>query len=308
MIRTSRKVIPNNLNWAFFAIIASLCWGFWAVMAKGPSRELTGWMTQVLFSLALLPTALVALWSEPVLPGVNKRTGMWWGFAAGVAAASGDLCFYLALQSGAETSIVIPLVSLYPVVTIVIAFCFLKERIRLTQMVGILIALFAIILLTRGAFISDSPKAGWRFFAASPWILYALAAMALAGVFTAAQKLSTAHIPAGTSHLACVGGFVAVALIVVATRPLNWSMPPVTVCSALAAGLLNGAGIIAAFAAYRHGGKAAIVAPLIAALQPLFTVILARLWLGEDLGMREGWGIVLAVCAAVLLSREKPSP
>jgi uncharacterized membrane protein len=308
VIPTKRNPAPRPPRWLPYAIIAAVCWGLWGVLAKGPSKELSGWMTQVLFTLALLPTGLVALRSKSKSSATNRWRGLLWGLGAGLAAASGDLCFYLALQSGADTSIVVPLVSLYPVVTISIAFCCLRERIQLIQVAGVIVALFAITLLTRGTLKMDSPEAAWASLTASPWVIYTLAALSLAGLFTAAQKLSTAHISAELSHLACVGGFVLVALFVVATKPLNWNMAPSTLCSALAAGLLNGFGIIAAFVAYRRGGKAAIVAPLTATVQPLVTVILARVFLEEHFGVPEGWGIVFAICAAVLLSQEHPRP
>jgi uncharacterized membrane protein len=80
------------------------------------------------------------------------------------------------------------------------------------------------------------------------------------------------------------------------------------VWSGLAAGALNGFGVIAAFAAYRYEGKAAIVTPLAAALQPIVTIILALLFLGEKVGLLEGAGIVLAILAAVALSWETKPP
>ncbi len=45
----------------------------------------------------------------------------------------------------------------------------------------------------------------------------------------------------------------------------------------LLAGALNGFGVIAAFATYRYEGKAAIVTPLAAAVQPYFESTAARL-------------------------------
>jgi drug/metabolite transporter (DMT)-like permease len=80
------------------------------------------------------------------------------------------------------------------------------------------------------------------------------------------------------------------------------------VWSGLAAGALNGFGVIAAFAAYRYEGKAAIVTPLAAALQPIVTLILALIFLGEKVGLLESAGIALAILAAVALSCEtKPA-
>lgn len=55
----------------------------------------------------------------------------------------------------------------------------------------------------------------------------------------------------------------------------------------LAAGALNSFGVIAAFAPYRYEGKAAIVTPLAAALQPIVTIILALIFLREKIGLLE---------------------
>jgi drug/metabolite transporter (DMT)-like permease len=295
---------PYLPPWLPYAITAAVCWGVWGVLAKGPSRELSGWMTQVLFTFGLIPSAVIACRSKKVRVGTNKLRGILWGFVSGLFAGTGDLLFYLALQSGADTAIAIPLISLYPLVTIGISYCWFKERLNLVQGAGIFLAVVAITLLCGGARRLGHPLELWHYLNPSPWLLYSLAAMICAGVFTATQKLSTNSISAEMSYLAWCAAFVAIALWVVATKPLNWNMPAGMMWSALSAGALNGFGVIAAFAAYRCEGKAAVVAPLTATLQPLVTVLLALLVLGERVGLTEACGIVLAVCAAVAISRE----
>jgi uncharacterized membrane protein len=294
--------------WLPYAITAAVCWGIWGVLAKGPSRELSGCMTQVLFTFALVPSAVMACRSKQMGAGTNKPRGILWGFVAGLFAGTGDLLFYLALQAGADAAISIPLISLYPLVTIGIAYCWFKERLNFVQGSGILLAVVAITLLSGGAMSLSQPLELLHRIRLTPWILYSLAAMICAGVFTATQKLSTNHISAEMSYLAWCAAFGVIALWIVATRPLNWNMPAAMVCSALAAGALNGFGVIASFAAYRREGKASIVAPLTATPQPLVTVLLALLFLGERVGLSEGCGILLAICAAAALSRETKSP
>ena len=53
--------------WLLYAVTAAVCWGVWGVLSKGPSRELSGWMTQVLFTFALIPSAIVACLSKQVV-------------------------------------------------------------------------------------------------------------------------------------------------------------------------------------------------------------------------------------------------
>jgi drug/metabolite transporter (DMT)-like permease len=294
--------------WLLYAVTAAVCWGTWGVLVKGPSRELSGWTTQVLLTVALVPSAIVAFRSQQVRLGTNRLRGVLWGFFSGLAAGIGDLCFYLALQSGADTAIAIPIISLYPLITLAIAVCWFKERLNRVQVAGIVLAVIAITLLSGGAGSLAHPPECFHRLSLSPTILYTLAALICAGLFTAMQKLSTNHIAAELSHLSWCSALVLIAVWIVATKPLTWNMRGAMVWSALAAGALNGFGVIASFAAYRRGGKASVVAPLTAVLQPLVTVVLAFFVLGEAVGLIDGCGIVLAICAASALSRETKRP
>lgn len=301
---STKKSIPA---WLLYALTAATCWGIWGVLSKGPSRELSGWMTQILFTFALIPSALMACLSKQVKVGTNKPRGLFWGFVSGLIAAAGNIAFYLALENGADTAIAIPLTNVYPLVTIVIAYFAFKERLNWIQALGILIALAAITLLSGEAANLGHPLELLRRVGATKWMMYSFAAMVCWGVFSATQKVSTNHISAEMSYLAWCVAFIPIALVIVATKDLNWHMSQAMLWSGLAAGALNGFGVIAAFAAYRYQGKAAIVTPLAAAGQPVVTVILALIFLGERVGLLETAGIILAIVGAVALSYETPS-
>ena len=293
--------------WLLYAVTAAVCWGIWGVLSKGPSRELSGWMTQILFTFALVPSIVVACLSKQVKVGTNQPLGLFWGFVSGLLAAAGNISFYLALEKGAETAIAIPLTNVYPLVTIVVAWFWFKERLNAVQAFGILLAVIAIVLLSGEAKNLGQPAELIRRIGLNAWMGYTLAAMFFWGVFSATQKVSTNHISAEMSYLAWCAAFVPIAIWIVLTKDLNWEMSPAMVWSGLAAGALNGFGVIAAFAAYRYEGKASIVTPLAAAVQPGVTVALALIFLGEKVGLLEGGGVVLAIVAAVALSYERKS-
>jgi len=308
MTTTSNSRQPLIPAWLAYAVTAATCWGIWGVLAKGPSRELSGWMTQILFTFALVPSALVACFSKNVRVGTNKPRGLFWGFVSGLIAAAGNIFFYLALEAGADTAIAVPLTNVYPLVTIFIAYFWFKERLNLIQGLGILLAVGAILLLSGEAKNLGQPLELLRRISLTPWMLYSLGAMVCWGVFSATQKVSTNHVSAELSYLAWCAAFIPIALWIVVTKPLNWNMSAAMVWSGLAAGALNGFGVIAAFAAYRYKGKAAIVTTLAAAVQPLVTIVLALIFLGERVGLIEWSGIALAIVAAVALSQEsKPA-
>lgn len=293
--------------WLLYALAAATCWGVWGVLAKGPSRELSGWMTQMLFTFALIPSALVAGLSKQVRTGTDKRRGLFWGFISGLIAAAGNIFFYRALEAGAETAIAVPLTNVYPLVTIFIAWAWFKERLNLVQALGLVLAVAAIVLLSGEAKNLGRPLELLRRLSLTPWMLCSLGAMVCWGVFSATQKVSTNHVSAELSYLAWCAAFIPIALWIVATKPLNWNMSAAMLWSGLAAGALNGFGVIAAFAAYRCEGKAAIVTPLAAAVQPLVTIVLALIFLGERVGLLETAGIALAIIAAIALSMESKS-
>ena len=182
-------------------------------------------------------------------------------------------------------------------VTIVIAWFVFKERLNRLQALGIVIAVTAITLLSGEAPNLGQPIELLQRIGATKWMLYSFVAMVCWGVFSATQKVSTNHISAEMSYLAWCAAFIPIALWIVATKELNWNMSQGMLWSGLAAGALNGFGVIAAFAAYRYEGKASIVTPLA-----------ALIFLGERIGVIEAAGIVLAILAAVALSCDTPRP
>jgi transporter family protein len=59
----------------------------------------------------------------------------------------GLLCFMYAIREG-KMCIVAPLTALYPVVTLVLAMIFLREKINIVQFAGIILALVSVVLIS----------------------------------------------------------------------------------------------------------------------------------------------------------------
>ncbi len=140
----------------------------------------------------------------------------------------------------------------------------------------------------------------------SIWLLYSLLAISLWGFTGLTQKLSTNLISAELSFIAYSVAFVPLAGVILWLQPLDWNIPAKGWSLAILGGTLNGFGVLTSFAAYRSGGKASVVTPLVA-LFPVVTVVLAMPLLHEHVGLREVVGIVMAVAAAAALSYENPS-
>ena len=137
------------------------------------------------------------------------------------------------------------------------------------------------------------------------WIFFALVALIFWGVTGVTQKLSTNAISTQLSFLWFVLAFIPIALVILLVVPLDWHLKAKVFWLAVIGGALNGLGAMTSFKALESGGKASIVIPL-CYLYPLVTIFIALFFLHEKVTRAEALGIVLALVAAILLSRDAP--
>jgi drug/metabolite transporter (DMT)-like permease len=292
-------------KWLAYSLLAGLCWGLWGVLSKLlDAAKLSTYQIQILFTVGLvLPAALAGL-SRGVRAGADKPRGFAWGVAAGFLGGLGNLAFYEALGRGGKAAVVVPLTSLYPLVTLAVAWPLLGERINRIQAAGVLLSLAAVVLLSGEAAKLADPV-GWAAdVSASGWMLASAVALTFWGLLSIAQKISTNHVSSELSFVGFCVAFVPMAAAIHWLEPVSLDLPVVPLLLGVAAGALNGLGVLASFAAYRSEGKAAVVTPLAGVAQSAFTVVLALLLLNETLGWVEKIGGAVAVLASVGLSYE----
>lgn len=291
-------------KWLFYCVITVLIWGVWGIVTKKAS-EVGALETQILFSIGLIPPALLALASKDLRVGTNLKRGFWFGFLTGVFGGIGNIAFFAALNQGGNASIVYPLTAIYPLVTVLLAWLWLKERLNGIQVAGIGIALVALLLLSGN---TDSLKALREGTILSTWLGYALVTVLFWGVTGATQKASSNYVAPAMSFLAYAAAFVPIAVVILFTQRLNWSFPLDGWFWAILSGALMGFGTLISFKAFCAGGKASVVTSLLA-LNPIVTVLLAVPLLKEKIVLQQGIGIAVALAAGLALSFEKtPSP
>jgi transporter family protein len=273
-----------------------LLWGGWGVVSKPLASALSPWQAQTLSTLGLLPVMAGLAFSRNLKHGPHPQRGFWQGLTAGVIGSAGNVACFQALAAGGKAAAVIPLTSLYPLVTILLALVFLGERLNLAQTSGILASLLALVCFNAGAESS----------LLSPWLAVALLPIALWGVSALFQKLATIHASTELVTFAFLLGFVPVAVLAPLLEPMTWTLPSATWLLAIVLGLCFGLGNLTLIFAYGAGGKASVVTPM-ASLYSLVTIPLAVTLLGERVSMREGLGIGLALLAVVALSWETKS-
>jgi len=283
-------------SWLSWTLLAVICWGVWALLARRIGDALNPSQQQAWSTLGLLPVmAALAASGRLGAPGRSPRSALC-ALASGLLTCLGNIAYYAALNRGAKAAAVVPFTALYPVVTVVLALLVLKERIGTMQWLGVGASLAAI-----GAFNIPDPGA-----ALSSWLAIALVPIILWGVAALLQKVATQEITGERATLWFLGAFVPVAAWLMVREPLASAPSPRTWALVLLLGFAFALGNFALLAAFARHGKASVIAPL-AGLYPLVSIPLAMVWFGERLGGRELLGIALSLAGVVALAWE-PRP
>lgn len=280
-------------KWITYSLLSLAFYGVWGVLSDHASNKIGPLAVQVLSAVGLTPVALLLFLSKGWNSGSNKLRGSVYAFATGLLGAGGTWTMFEAFSRGGEASTVIPLICTYPILTVILARIFLKEKPNAIQMGGIVLALAAIYLLAEIRLTGG---------ASSKWLTFAVLALVFFGTSGITQKLSTNSLSTELSTLVFTAAFVAVALVIVAARKVDWTISASAAGEAIAVGLLFGLAILTQFAAYRWGS--ASVVTVLTSLSQVLTVILGMLFLHQSIGLLKGAGIVLGLIAGTALSYE----
>lgn len=216
------------------------------------------------------------------------------GSIVGISGAGGQLILFQALRDG-PAYIVFPIVSLYPVVTVLLSVLYLGERTSRRHWVGIAIALFAIALLSYSP-PSASHAQGWQ------WLLLAIGVFLLWGVQAyVMKKANNTSSPESIFFYMMLSGILLIPVALGMTdwgTAVNWGWDgPVL---AMLIQVLNAIGALTLVYALRYG-KAIIVVPA-TALAPVITIILSLVLYGVVPSAVIIGGLCLAVIAIYLLA------
>lgn len=286
--------MQKTRTWISFVMIHVVFMGAWGALIELPEKNgFPATLGYVVWALTMVPATIVALVINKWKLDFDKRS-VFYGCLAGFLGALGQLVLFFTLRI-APAYIVFPILSLTPVVTILLAVLFLKERTGFTGWLGIGIAVFAIFLLS---YIppGSSKTSGYL------WIILTLIPMIAWGAQGFVMRFANSTMKAESIFF-----YMAVsslALIPVAlwmtdfSKPVNygWNGP------FLAAGIqvLNAFGALCLVYAFRYG-KAIIIAPITTALSPVLTVILSLIIYQVKPHPLIVGGILLAILSALLM-------
>lgn len=132
--------------WLWYALMGIFLWGLWGFLSKIGADQADPAQMQILFTLGMLPVAGMMLWHTR---GKLDRDlgGISCGLLSGIATGAGTLGYYAALRDQ-SASVVTPVTGLFPVLTIILAFVVLRERLNKVQMAGMVLALASVVILS----------------------------------------------------------------------------------------------------------------------------------------------------------------
>jgi drug/metabolite transporter (DMT)-like permease len=264
----------KNRPWLSYAVITTLLWGVWGAFIEIPEKAgFPATLGYSAWALMMVPVAIVAL----KLIGWNldrTQRSIFLGISAGLLGCGGQLILFQCLRLG-PAYIVFPIISLYPVVTIVLSVLVLKEKARWRARSGIGLALIAIALL---AYQPPGKSAA----EGTLWLLLSMIVFLMWGFQAYIMKFATDSNREGSMRAESVTFYLMISAVVLVpiallmtdmSQPINWGASGMYSAGLIQA--LNAVGFL--FFAYAiQYGKAIIVVPMMS-LAPVVTVIISLL-------------------------------
>jgi len=255
-------------NWISYVIIHVAFMGVWGALIEIPEKNgFPATLGYIVWAFTMVPAAIVGLYNNKWKLEYDRRSILL-GSLIGLLGAVGQLVLFITLKI-APAYLVFPLLSLTPVVTILLAVLFLKEKTGRLGWIGIGVAIVAIFLL------SYQPK-GNNTVESQAWML--LAAIPLLAWGTQGFVMRFANETMKAESIFFYMMITSIVLIPVAwmmtdfSQPINWGFKGPYLAGMVQ--ILNAFGALCLVYAFRYG-KAIIVAPMTTALSPVITVVLS---------------------------------
>lgn len=139
-------------RWLLWSLATIVLWGTWGLVSKVASGGIDAYFNQLLYTAGILPLLVFVAWTVRRNKAGERRegrtAGALWAFLTGILGGVGNIAFFEALVKGGNASVVAPVTALFPMVTVLLALIFLRERLGRVQWVGLGLAFFAIYLLS----------------------------------------------------------------------------------------------------------------------------------------------------------------
>jgi len=286
--------MKQNRLWLTYAITTTVFWGVWGAFIEIPEKSgFPATLGYTVWALTMIPCALVGLYIIQWKLDYDWRSILL-GSTIGLTGSGGQLILFQALKTG-PAYIVFPLISLFPILTIILSVTILKERASMRQWIGIGIALLAIVFLSYQP-ASGSSQAG------RGWLILSVLVFILWGIQAYVMKFSNERMKAESIFFYMMATAVALIPVAIAmtdfSEPINFGFKGPYLAAFIH--ILNAVGALTLVYALRYG-KAIIVVPM-TGLSPLITVVISLMLYAVIPGIVLTTGLVLAIVGIFFLS------
>jgi len=295
-------VVPRTERgkaWLLYAATTTVLWGIWGALIEIPEKAgFAATLGYTAWAMTMIPVAAIALrlvgWKLD-----RDRRSILLGMGAGLMGCGGQLILFQCLRMG-PAYIVFPIVSLYPVVTIILAVIRLKEKASVKAWTGIALALVAIVLLSY----QPPESTGMRGYL---WLVLSIIVFLLWGLQAYIMKLASDTGRSASMKAESVTFYLmasAVVLVPVAlwmtdfSQSTNWGLTGMW--SAFLFQSFNAIGFLFFAYAIKYG-KAIVVVPMMS-LAPVVTVVLSLIIYSVIPHAVTMVGIVMALVSVFLMS------
>jgi uncharacterized membrane protein len=281
--------------WLLYALTTTIFWGVWGALIELPERAgFPATLVYIVWSLTMIPCALVGLVIIKWKLDTDLKSILY-GTAIGLSGAGGQIALFQALADG-PAYLVFPIISLSPAVTVLLSIIFLKESTSKRHWTGIILALFAIVMMS-------FQKPDDKVISGYLWFLFAIVVFLTWGIQAFFMKKANMHMKAESIffYMMVWGVLLAPAAYFMTdwSQEINFGFRGPYLAAMVS--LLNSIGALTLVYAIRYG-KVIIVAPLTNAVAPIITVLISLLIYSVIPNPVIIIGIVLALIAVYLMA------
>ena len=272
-------------------------WGIWGAFSDQTTLPKT--LVYVMWALSMVPCALLALVNIKFKLDVRSKPALL-SMGVGLLGAGGQLVLFLALDY-APAYLVMPMISVAPIVTVLLSAIFLKERVSKLGILGIVLAFVALVCFALPDKSEGGATSSWI------WIVYASVVFICWGIQAFVMKLANNSTPDAES----VFVYMAISAVILIPVALVMGKGDASLCSfgwgepmkVFGVQILNAIGAFTLVYANRYG-KAMVIAPLADACAPVIMCVISLILYAAVPTIPQLVGMVAAISCVLIFSRE----
>lgn len=284
--------------WILFAFGSAIFAGITAVLAKCGIKETDSTVATAIRTIVVLAFSWIMVFTVGSQHGITMVNGKTWLFLvlSGLATGASWLCYFRALQLG-DINKVVPIDKSSVILTVLLAFIFLREEISLAKGIGVVVLGIGTFLMIEKKDVSEeSDPKGKR------WFFYAVGSAVFASLTTILGKIGISGVESnlGTAIRTGVVFIMAwVMVLVTGKRHAVRNVPKKELGFICLSGLATGASWLCYYRALQDG-LASVVVP-IDKLSILVTIAFSYFVFHERLSKKGALGLLLIVAGTLIM-------